>query len=157
METGLSEFASSNKLWYREPPEAPQRPLRGLWESPESTRSHHRLNEKIHSAVEDDKYSQRVNGHLLKCSTNETKPAPTFNQLQANLVSFFFWPYRFRVLAPPSVTPYRTNQSQGRLRRGLGARIGGMDKNHNADRRTEKWDRKSWTRVMKVTLLVCPT
>lgn len=151
METGLSEFASSKKTVVQG---TPQKPLKGLWESPESTLSHHRLNEKIHSAVEDDKYSQRVNGHLLKCSTNETEPAPTFNQLHANLVSFFL-PYRFRVLAPPSVTP--TNQSQGRLRRGLGARIGGMDKNHNADRRTDKWDRKSRTRVMKVTLLVSPT
>lgn len=139
----------------------PQKPLKGLWEASESPLSPPgATTDLMKRSILLLKTTSTVS-ELTATSSNaqpmKLNPLPLLTNYRRTSSHFFFWPYRFRVLAPPSVTPYRTNQSQGRLRRGLGARIGGMDKNHNADRRTEKWDRKSWTRVMKVALLVCPT
>lgn len=45
---------------------------------------------------------------------------------------------QFRLLTPLFTAHFLTNQEQGRLHSGLGARIGGMDKNINATQEEQR-------------------
>lgn len=83
------------------------------------------LNSKIDSTVG---ISAAASSRL---QTNEINPADSTVQSQgqpsltATLSDSSFW-------FLPSISPDRANQKRGRLSGGLGARIGGMDKNTNA-------------------------
>lgn len=92
-----------------------------------------------------------TNNRLFRYSANQTKLAPTVHQSHLCQVSIFL-SYDVRA---PSIALHLTNQVRGRLHRGLGARIGGMDKNHKQIEVQIYWIETTRKGVIKAAALAC--